>query len=250
MKRTYGWIPDRPSQVPWFNHARLLTAPLPDKTNNRPAIKWVYDQGDESSCTANSGIAAERFFRAMHGLPDFLGSRQFLYYVTRSLEGSAGSDSGASIADTETAEQQFGVCLETLWPYAKKLTVKPSTAAYKDALNHQVLAKAPVEQTELAIEACIAARQPVHYGMTVYSSFESDAVAASGVVPMPKKRESARGGHALYLFDYDRTKKLFYGQNSWGIEWGQAGLCLFSISYSYILDPDLASDFWTISKVE
>jgi C1A family cysteine protease len=250
--RKYGWIPDRPSQVPWFNHARLLAKMppgLPVKTNNRPFVKWVYEQTD-SDCTANSGVAAERFFRATHCLPDFLGSRRFLYYATRSLEGSTGNDNGASIADTVTAEQKFGVCLETLWPYSKKLTVKPTTAAYKDALNHQVLVKAPVEQTELALEACIAAGQPVHYGMTVYQSFESDAVAASGKVPMPKKREAALGGHALYLFDYDRPKKLFYGQNSWGPQWGMGGLGIYSIPFAYILDPDYASDFWTVSKVE
>jgi C1A family cysteine protease len=250
MKRVYGWHADLPSHVPWFKYERLLAAPLPAKTNNRPAIKWVYDQGEEGSCTANSGIGAERFFRATHGLPDFLGSRQFLYYATRSLEGGTGSDSGASIADTETAECKFGVCLESTWPYSKKLTVKPSAAAYKEALLHQVLVKSPLEQTQLALETCIAAGQPVHYGMTVYESFESDAVAASGVVPMPKKREAALGGHALYLFDYDRTKKLFYGQNSWGSGWGQAGLCLFSIPFNYILSPDYASDFWTVSKVE
>jgi C1A family cysteine protease len=220
------------------------------KTNNRAFIKWVYDQGDEGSCTANSGVGAERFFRATHGLPDFLGSRQFLYYATRSLEGSTGSDSGASIADTETAEQKFGVCMEATWPYSKKLTAKPSTAAYKEALQHIVLAKAPLQQTQAALEACIAAKQPVHYGMTVYQSFESDAVAASGVVPMPKKRESALGGHALYLFDYDRPKKLFYGQNSWGTTWGQDKLCLFSIPYAYILDSDYASDFWTITSLK
>ena len=252
MKRVYGWRKDLPSNREWFDHEKLLSklGTTPDVTNNRKFIKWVYDQGQEGSCTANSGVGSNRFFRSSKGLVDFLGSRQFLYYVTRSLEGTTKSDAGATIADTEKAETQFGICNESLWPYSKSLMTKPSTAAYKDALNHQVIVKSPVQQTQVAMETCIAAGQPIHYGMSVFSSFESAAVAKTGIVPMPKKNEQVLGGHALYLFDYDRVKKVAYGQNSWGASWGQDKLCIFQIPYAYILNPDLASDFWTISQIE
>jgi C1A family cysteine protease len=249
MKRVYGWKRDLPSQVPWFDHP-LLVARTPDVVDNRASIKWVYDQLQEGSCTANSAMGTNRFVRAVKKMPDFLGSRQFLYYVTRSLEGSTKSDSGATIADTVTAEVKFGICLETLWSYSKALTAKPSVTAYADGLNHQVLIKQPVQQTQAALEACLTARQPLHYGMTVYDSFESNTVAKSGVVPLPKRSESALGGHALWLHSYDRTKKLFYGQNSWGPQWGQGKMGIFSIPYAYILDPDMASDFWTVTDLE
>jgi C1A family cysteine protease len=249
--RRYGWRRDLPSQIPWFDHERLLRAAgaPPAQFDGRPFVKWVYDQGQEGSCTANSGVSSERYFRATHGLADFLGSRQFLYYVTRASEGTAGSDSGATIADTVAAEAKWGVCPEPSWPYAKKLTAKPTAAAYAEAKKHLVLAKAPVQQLQQAMEAVLAAGQPIHYGMTVYESFESDAVARSGIVPMPRRSEQALGGHALVLVGYLRAKKVFIGLNSWGPTWGQGGLGVFQIPYAYLLNPDLASDFWTVSGV-
>ena len=129
VRRKYGWRRDLPSKVPWFDHMKLqrqMGVP-PPVTDNLHYIKWVYDQMAEGSCTSNSGMGTQRFFRATHNLPDFDGSRQFLYYVTRSLEGSQGEDSGASIADTVMAEMKFGTCLEQDWPYSMPLDQEPNT---------------------------------------------------------------------------------------------------------------------------
>jgi C1A family cysteine protease len=244
--RKYGWRRDLPSQIPWFDHNKLRVGINPPVVDNSSYIKFCYDQGQEGSCTANSGLGSNRFFRSVTGMPDFDGSRQFLYYVTRAGEGTQDSDSGASIADTVTAEATVGICLESTWAYTNDLTVKPSDQAYSEAKLHQVLAKSPVEQTQDALETVLASKRPLHYGMTVYQSFEN---ASNGVVPMPGFFEQPLGGHALFLHSYDRNKKLFYGQNSWGTEWGYGGLCLFSIPYDYILSSDYASDFWTIAGV-
>jgi C1A family cysteine protease len=247
MRRQYGWRKDLPSEITWFDHEKLRgVAPTPDVTNNRQFIKWVYDQGAEGSCTANSAMGTNRFFRQVNGLIDSLGSRQFLYYVTRSLEGSTRYDAGATIADTVSAEVKFGICLESLWPYSKPLSAKPNAQAYADGMKHQVLSKAPVQQTQSALELVLAAKRPIHFGMTVYESFESNAVAKTGIVPMPKTHEKVLGGHALWLFDYDRPKRKAYGQNSWGAKWGQDKLGIFEIPYDYLLSPDLTGDFWTI----
>ena len=254
MISRYGWIRDQPSQEPWLDH-KALGAKLgktPDRTNNRKFVTSSYDQGDESSCTANSDLGAQNYLRTVLKMPKQDLSRQFLYYATRSLEGTVKSDCGASISDTQIAAAKFGVCHEKLWPYSKPFSVKPSAEAYSQALDHQVLVKMPVQQMQEALETVLAAKQPLHYGMTVYRSFESNETARTGIVRMPRRFfDSAVGGHALWLFDYDRIKRLFYGQNSWDPkEWGTDGLCLFSIPYDYILDPDYAADFWTFTKVE
>jgi C1A family cysteine protease len=78
-------------------------------------------------------------------------------------------------------------------------------------------------------------------------SFESAAVAASGVVPMPKPSESVVGGHCVVAVGYDNTKRVFIIRNSWGTTWGQKGYC--TMPYEYLLDAHLASDFWTIRSV-
>ncbi len=85
------------------------------------------------------------------------------------------------------------------------------------------------------------------FGFSVYESFESQAVAKSGKVPMPKAKEKQIGGHAVLAVGYDDASKRFIVRNSWGTGWGLAGY--FTIPYAYLTDANLADDFWTIKQV-
>jgi C1A family cysteine protease len=82
----------------------------------------------------------------------------------------------------------------------------------------------------------------------VYASFESAAVAKSGVVNMPKSGEQRIGGHAVMAVGYDDSKRTFLVRNSWGKKWGKKGY--FTMPYSYLTSPKLASDFWTVRSVD
>jgi C1A family cysteine protease len=64
---------------------------------------------------------------------------------------------------------------------------------------------------------------------------------------MPAQSESALGGHCIVAVGYDNKKRVFLMRNSWGKSWGMKGY--FTIPYEYLLDPHLASDFWTIRSV-
>jgi len=86
------------------------------------------------------------------------------------------------------------------------------------------------------------------FGFAVYESLESQTVAETGNAPMPKPTEQALGGHAVLAVGYDDGKKRFIVRNSWGAEWGAAGY--FTLPYPYLLDANLADDFWTIKSVE
>jgi C1A family cysteine protease len=86
------------------------------------------------------------------------------------------------------------------------------------------------------------------FGFTVYESFESAAVAASGQVPMPAPGEAVIGGHAVMAAGYDDTNQRFIVRNSWGAGWGKNGC--FTIPYAYLTSAQLASDFWTIRLVK
>jgi len=90
----------------------------------------------------------------------------------------------------------------------------------------------------------LASGFPIVFGMTVYDSFLGEAVAASGVVPMPAVTESCQGGHAVLAVGYDDAKDAVLVRNSWGADWGEDGY--FWLPYAYITNPDLASDLWVV----
>ena len=40
---------------------------------------------------------------------------------------------------------------------------------------------------------------------------------------LPSVYSWVAGGHETFLYGYDKTKQVFYGQNSWGANWGRGG---------------------------
>jgi C1A family cysteine protease len=81
---------------------------------------------------------------------------------------------------------------------------------------------------------CIASNYTFLYGMTVYSSFESN-VGSNGIVPVPNyTSEQVLGGHEILCFGYDDSKEMLHIRNSWGSDWGENGN--FWLPYSMALD--------------
>lgn len=243
--RRLGWVPDIPDirdhryAVPYFKD-------LPERVDLRPGFPAVYDQGDLGSCTAQAIAAAIAYDQKKQGLPEVTPSRLFIYYQERLMEGTVDQDSGAMIRDGIKACDQFGVAPEPLWPYVTLLyRQKPIAAAYEEALQHQILQYARVPQDRRSLMATMAAGYPIVFGFSVYESFMSDAVAATGVVPMPTWGERLLGGHAVDTAGYEPNGPLC--RNSWN-EWGDHGY--FTLPWEYILDPNLADDFWVIRLIE
>ena len=248
-KKTYGWLPDLPDNRDiLYSAVTRIPAVLPKSTDLRKLCSPVEDQGNLGSCTANALAGSLEFLETKDKVQFEDLSRLFIYYNERVIEHSVKSDSGAMLRDGIKTLAKKGVCSEKLWPYAiSKFTVKPGTACYKDALNHQITAYQRL-QTIDEMRTCLAGGFPFVFGFTVYESFESQQVARTGKVDMPKPGERAIGGHAVMAAGYDDAKKIFIIRNSWGINWGMKGY--FTMSYDYLSDRDLSDDFWTIRRAE
>ena len=229
---------------------RAVHVTLPPKVDLRPLCPAVYDQGDLGSCTANAIAGAYEFDEMKQKeKTHFTPSRLFIYYNERDMEGDIADDNGASIGDGVTSTHTNGVCLESLWPYdIKKFAVKPTVLCYTSAKKHQSNKFNRIAQSLVQIKTSLAQNTPVMVGITLYDSFESDAVAANGVVHMPQPNENCLGGHAVLIVGYDDSKQCFIMRNSWGAGWGDHGY--FYLPYAYILDPKLADDFWVILDVK
>ncbi|MGA2410396.1 MAG: C1 family peptidase [Candidatus Binataceae bacterium] len=246
----YGWIHDLPDHRDFLYAAPMaLLGSLPTKVDMRDRCPAVYDQGQLGSCTANAIGGAIEFDLIKEKAPVFVPSRLFIYYNERVIEGTVDSDSGAQIRDGIKSVASQGAPHEDLWPYdIAKFADKPSPAAYDDALKHKATLYQRLVQVLNQLKGCLAAGNPFAFGFTVYESFESQEVANTGVVPMPGPNEQVVGGHAVLAVGYDDSEQRFIVRNSWGPGWGLKGY--FTIPYTYLIDQNLASDFWTIKIVK
>jgi C1A family cysteine protease len=224
---------------------------LPAKLSLRAQMPPVYDQGQLGSCTANSiGAVLEFNERKQNEANAATPSRLFIYYNERVMEGTVSQDSGAEIRDGIKSVAQLGAPPETMWPYAiTQFAKKPPAAAYKEATKHEAIRYARVAQGTLALQNILATGYPISFGFTVYSSFEGNAVATNGIVPMPQASESVVGGHAVVAIGYKPLQGQLYFEcrNSWGASWGDSGY--FWMPAAYLTSPSLSGDFWTIEQV-
>lgn len=242
----YGCVPDLPDA----RDLRLAfsTDNLPPSVDLRtdPRMPAVWAQGQLGSCTAH-GIGAALIF---HEVVETMPSRLFIYYNERAIEGTTASDSGAQIRDGIKSVASQGACPETLWPYdVSRFTTQPPPECYPAGLADVALSYARVGQDAYQIMAALAAGNLVVIGISIYSSFESSAVAQTGIVPLPDvANEQLLGGHCLAVVGYLTQDGTLYAivRNSWDVTWGQAGYCL--IPMAYLTNPNLASDFWVISN--
>jgi C1A family cysteine protease len=230
--------------------APLLRFPkgLPPSVDLRSECPPVYDQGQLGSCTANAIAAAIEFDQRKQATQEFTPSRLFIYYNERVMEGSVSEDAGAQIRDGVKAVATIGAPSEDDWPYdIGKFAQQPPQKAFDDAKLDLVSSYSRVPQILTQMQGCLASGYPFVFGFTVYDSFESDAVAQTGVVPMPATGETVLGGHAVVAVGYDDAKRMFTVRNSWSTGWGVNGYCF--MPYEYLLTQNLASDLWTIRTV-
>lgn len=265
MKRVYGWKPDMPDgrdlkltfRKPQLKAAVLKSVDL-RKTCKVPPI---VDQGPLGSCTGN-GCASVTFFDLLNNhvstavatavrIPIDNGqpSRLFIYYNERVMEGTVNEDAGAQIRDGIKSIADYGVCPESEWPYdISKFKTRPPKSAYDHALQFKAVNYYRVDNSAKEnIIAALVAGYPIVCGFSVYESFESNKVAKTGTVPMPKKSESLLGGHCIYIVGWTKSTNRFICANSWGTGWGDKGY--FTIPAAYLTNTNMADDFWVIDTL-
>lgn len=247
----YGWKRDLPDHRDRkFSVHRKLLDTLPSSVDLRPQCPPVYDQGQLGCCTSAAISGMAEFLMMKQGAKDiYQPSMLAIYYWEREMEGTVNQDAGAAIRDGMNVVSNIGVPHSSLWWFnISKFAVKPNHKyVYADAAKHKVSNYLSLDNTNLTeLKSCLAEGYAFVGGFTVYESFESDAVAQTGVVPMPSPNESILGGHAVMICGYDDATQRFTVRNSWG-DWGQKGY--FTIPYQYLSNVDLADDFWVAHNI-
>jgi C1A family cysteine protease len=212
----------------------------------------VDNQGQLGSCVFNATAGAYEFEMMKQHEIFIPMSRLFMYYNVRVMEGTVDEDSGAEIKDAihcvGNNNDSMGTCIESLWPYdVSKFREKPTEECYLNAKHHHIVLAERIEQDLNHLKQSILDGYPIVFGFIVYESFESAEVAKTGYMQIPEKNEKALGGHAVVACGFDDNKNVIICRNSWGEKWGDGGY--FYMPYNFIINPDTASDFWSIRLV-
>jgi C1A family cysteine protease len=254
-QRGLGWRPDPPDQRDFlFSMPFGATRTIPNRF--RQGLRWlapIRDQWYTGSCTAFSGLGAIESKRRKQGLRAMTASPLFTYYATRVDEfgvHGANVDSGATIRGLMRAMARYGLASEKSWPYGRgeNWAVEPPQAAWDEAEGRQLLRYARVPQQAQQMAATIYGGHQIVIGFMVYESMMTLDVADTGIIPLPGRWDEPLGGHAVRLVGYDFTDRTFEFANSWGKSWGKAGYGTFGMDY--LLNPELAQDFWIAELVE
>lgn len=246
--RRHGWKPDLPDHR---DHHFTRTSPVlnPVDLRTSPYQPAIWDQGNLGSCTAHGIGRCFEFDLRKTGINDYMPSRLFIYYQERVIEGTVRQDAGAQIRDGIKVIATYGVPPETDWPYnINKFTVAPSRTAYADALKHKAVLYQRVDNSTAAnIQHALSLGFPVVFGCTLYESFESDSVAANGLVPMPGANEQPIGGHCMAIVGWLANGQWIVA-NSWGPGWGSSGYCYFP--QAYLTNLNLTNDCWIVETIK
>lgn len=196
----------------------------------------IFDQGGEGSCTANAGADVYDFLLKQRGI-EFEGSRNFLYYVERMIDGDITADLGSSMHTVAKVLIHYGICEEKLWPYNEfTLFMDPTIKCWRSAHNHRITSSVELKTLD-DMKTCLIQGSPFMFGIMIYQSF-MDTI--DGWIQIPQPDEELLGGHALVVMGYIEEKKVFICRNSWSTSWGDKGYLY--LPYEYMMNKDLCSE--------
>lgn len=252
MTRAYGRLPHTDDPRDW--RARATQPYTGEFVDLSPGMPPVWNQGQLGSCVAFGSAAALCYARAKAGLEPLDPSQLFTYFAARARAGyDTNADTGLEIRDGINSLAKDGIPPWDDWPYiVEDFAEVPPRKAYQDAASDEATVYGAVPAD--GVDAMIASGFPVVIGFDVYSSFESDLTASTGVMPVPGPREQLLGGHCVVLCSTPRDGAaipggkpgVMYrrGRNSWGLGWGDGGYFWYPV-------PAMvhASDFWQVTTV-
>lgn len=247
IKRSYKLKPDKQDmrdKIYYSSTIEKITS-LPEEVDLRKYMSPIVDQGELGSCTANAIVSGLReYLENISDEPYKQLSRLYLYWWERFIEDTVDEDSGAYLRDGMKVLKKLGASFESDYPYdINKFREEPTPKAVLNGVSYTIDEYRRIKDLD-NLKIALTEKMPVVTGMKVYSSFESEDVMKTGVVPMPDiTKEQLLGGHAVLAVGYNDCKSEVIMRNSWGKDWGDNGY--FYLPYKYFTDDNnYIIDMW------
>lgn len=215
---------------------------MPPKFDLRGKVKTIFNQ-QYQDCSAN---VISNVVMSLQD-DDKIVSRLFQYYNSRVVaDPDFITDNGATYRDSLKALQKYGFVNEEVWEYTDEhVNLSPTEEIYQEGLlNHYVIKSyRKLYPTLTNIQFTLFSGHFIMFGIAIYTSFLH--LDKNFVAPLPSKdTDTFCGLHAIFMCGYDNDLQAFLCVNSWGQKWGDNGW--FYLPYKYVLDDQLAMDFWVI----
>ena len=207
----------------WYEPALL---PLRDAIGHHTGTE-ILNQGQEGACTGFACAAVIDQLNARRG-SDFRASSRMLYEMARRHDEWPGENyDGSSCRGVIRGWKNMGVCSESQWPYDTEepgeLTIERAIHARSSPLGAYYRLRPEVVEYHAALNevGALLVSAKVHSGWW-------DPKKQKPTDPMATILPSDRyeGGHAFAIVGYD--DRGFWVQNSWGEDWGEKGLALWT----------------------
>ena len=218
---------------------------LPPTANVWNPLIQIRDQGPWGSCTAFSLRYAYLINQLKSEDAIEEPSTAFWYAKARQLyPGMPLKDTGTSLKSVVSVLNNQGFVSETMWPYsAKNIFVLPQEMPQTSDSMRALPVTNLLSKNLFTLKEALAIGNPVLIAIRVYSSFLTNTVFTTGVIPLPKKNERLLGGHAICLTGYSDYTQTFSFYNSWGTYVGLNGL--FTLPYAYASSPQYSGEYYS-----
>ena len=215
-----------------------------------PPVKYlicspVVDQAELGSCGAFALLAHKAATDEENSGNPLNLSQLWLYYRYRERFAHVEYDDGVFLRDLIKVLAADGVCTEEDWPYVlANWDKKPPAETYARAIPNRIQSYHALYTRGDMIQ-CLASGYGFIGGIGCYEGFDSLYTEQTGIVKVPDIKEKLLGWHAIYFGGgYDLHRDMIMFQNSYGTGWGKDGFGWIPISY--LMNPRLAGDFWTV----
>lgn len=232
VDRVFDALPDVPDYRDRWYEPTL--APL-KHAMTPPEDIHVLDQGTEGACTGFGLAAVVNFLHQRQGRPVQVSPKMLYEMAKRHDEWRGEAYEGSSCRGAIKGWYHMGVCTEALWPSNAKhsdLTI----ACAKDARAHTIGAYYRIRKNIVDMHAALNETGAIYVSANVHSGWDSPQKGRIAYDPKKKKA----GGHAFAILGYQDDG--FLVQNSWGHDWGDRGIAL----WTYEDWIDNVTDAWVV----